>query len=768
MRALKDNLVRRCWILWVLWVCSSGACAPDDTQITNWQLTTASSSVPIEARLPAHLDDHVPRESTYTLTTSYAVPPSQVGRELDFVIPHFWAKTRLRVDGVNAVRVHGPLVSSYRETGSHVFRIPATSTQDGRLELELSVDHRWTQSTWFDVVPRIVPAGRRDSAAVVDDFFNVTLGIYAFATLMQVGLACLAVYFIGRRRKPTYFWFGVQAITAAPFPLLTHGAMPAAFGTLDVPITACGLVIAIWVSLHFSYDFFDLGKVPRWWDAVMAIGCLFCIAAPGPYVSTQFGGRAAIFAVAAGVVVQSRLCIEQTLIAAKRRDARWYLACWVALASTTWNEIIAWLGFGDVFSGARLSVVGLTFFAFFLSLLLSQRHMGTLEEADGLNAELADRVRDLERRGAEVEQLNTELRRQIAQRSEQIYAALALRDRRDGASSVLSKGELVHGRYEVVSLLGSGGMGSVYEVIRVLDGARFALKVTRETHGEALALLAREAQIAAQLSHPNVVKVIDVDIASGGFLFVVMELVQGRPLLELQSRYGDVRWALSVLSQVARGLSVLHRAGIVHRDVKPPNILIGTASDTGQAQVKITDFGISRFEPESDTVRQPAPPADSTFRSIRANQATAAEPDTVLLSGQKPVDSASDSSLASEPQGLLTRGGFLAGTPAYMAPELARAGARATRAADLYSLGIVAWELLTRSRPYHQAVAMQVMQGEVPEAAPSLTSRLPSADPDLVRLVDACLALAPEDRPSAHDVADSLDHIAKRLGLTAA
>ncbi len=739
-----------------------GCTAPHE--VADWTLREASGRAARPITLPSHLDDgSLARDSTYTLVTTHTLAPDFIGRDVDFVIPHFWAITRLTVDGQPAVRVRGPLHRTYRETGPHVYRIPAATTRDGKLRLELAVDHTWTQSAWFDVVPRLVRTGERDTAAMLSEFFNVTLGIYGFATLLQIGLACLAIYFIGGRRR-MYLWFGIQAVTAASYPLLTHGSLPVAFGHYDVPFTATALVIAIWASLRFSYDFFELGHVPRAWDRWMAVAALICAYPSGPYLSTQIAGRTAIAIVALGVVLQSRLCIQQTLIAAKRRDARWYLACWMALALTTWNEMVTWAGLGEVFSGARIACMGLTFFAFFLSLLLSQRHMGTLEQSDRLNAELAERVHDLERRGGEIEQLNTELRRQIAERAEQIYAALALRDRRGAPPPVLQTGEVVQGRYRVASLLGTGGMGAVYEVARLLDGERFALKLTRETHGEALALLAREAQIAAQLSHPNVVKVVDVDISSTGFLFVIMELVDGRPLSELRPRYGDLPWALMVLQQMAAGLAVLHQADIVHRDVKPPNVLISEWTDVARLRVKITDFGISRFEPDSVyvSVPPPAPPLESTWRSVRAALAEGCESDTVVLTPDKEAAEPAEGESPALSEGLFTRGGFIAGTPTYMAPELAIPGARATSAADLYSFGIVAWELLTGARPCLRPAAMAVMQGEAPDAIPSLASALQPADAELVQFIDDCLALEPKLRPSASQVEQALAAVSAR------
>ena len=138
-------------------------------------------------------------------------------------------------------------------------------------------------------------------------------------------------------------------------------------------------------------------------------------------------------------------------------------------------------------------------------------------------------------------------------------------------------------------------MGAVYEVERTTDGRRFALKTVIHAHGSALARLAREAEIATKVTHPNLVGIVDIDVAPSGVMFIVMELVHGRPLSAEAQRFGEVPWAKEVLRQVASGLRALHEAGIVHRDLKPANVLLEVAA-AGPPRAKIADFGIARAE----------------------------------------------------------------------------------------------------------------------------------------------------------------------------
>ena len=125
---------------------------------------------------------------------------------------------------------------------------------------------------------------------------------------------------------------------------------------------------------------------------------------------------------------------------------------------------------------------------------------------------------------------------------------------------------MVVGRYKVVRKIGEGAMGVVHEVERVADGRHLAAKfVTQLSDKKSLLRFMREAQILARLRHPNLIGIADVDMTAGGILFMVMDLVVGSSLKLTRRRFGEVRWALCVLRQIAEALSAIHEAGIVHR-----------------------------------------------------------------------------------------------------------------------------------------------------------------------------------------------------------
>jgi hypothetical protein len=287
--------------------------------------------------------------------------------------------------------------------------------------------------------------------------------------------------------------------------------------------------------------------------------------------------------------------------------------------------------------------------------------------------------------------LNEELKRQLADRAGQLASAIA---RLSSAPRAIEAGSVIEDRYRVMKQLGAGGMGAVYEVERISDGNRLALKVLMGVADrEALARFAREAQIAAQLHHPNIVSIVDVDVAKSGMLFLVMELAVSS-LEKQREQFGDRRFALPILKQIAEGLSAMHSRGIIHRDLKPANVLL-----VGD-RAKLADFGIASLMPDGN--------------------------DSTISVG-------------------LTRTGAFMGTPLYMAPELEKGARAATPASDVFALGIVAYELLAGRAPFAQPPVLAKTQDR-PEIL----------DGELGALIDRCLNFDPSERPTAEEVSRRL------------
>jgi HAMP domain-containing protein len=325
--------------------------------------------------------------------------------------------------------------------------------------------------------------------------------------------------------------------------------------------------------------------------------------------------------------------------------------------------------------------------------------------------ELEAKVASLLQRNDEIAALNTELRRQVAARSRQLQETLGSEGR---SSFGLSVGDTVDGRYRVVSRLGGGGMGVVYEVARAGDSRRLAMKVIAGASSRNdLVRFAREAEIASTVAHPNIVPVVDVGLHEG-LPFLVMELVEGGSLDGARARFGDVAWGLSVLADVSAALVELHRSGVVHRDLKPANILLERA-DAG-TRARLCDFGIARHD-----VDVLAATAHAEGSGPTAASATGA-----------PI-----------------------GTLPYMAPEAGRPSAHVTPKVDVFALGLIGYELLGGAHPFPIPPVLEALAGrDLPPPPP-----LPDSVPPLVRaLFAACVRQRPEERPTAAEVLEALHH----------
>ncbi len=256
-------------------------------------------------------------------------------------------------------------------------------------------------------------------------------------------------------------------------------------------------------------------------------------------------------------------------------------------------------------------------------------------------------------------------------------------------------GELVDGRYLVESRIARGGMSTVYLALdRRLD-RRVALKVLFTHLAEDRTFLDRfeqEAKSAARLSHPHVVGVLDQGVdetAERSTAYLVMEYVPGRTLRDLIRERGRLtpRLALALIDPVIEGLAAAHEAGLVHRDVKPENVLLAS-----NGQIKIADFGLAR--------------------AVSASTGTAT----------------------------------LVGTAAYLPPELVT-GSPADARSDVYSAGIMLFELLTGRQPFTGDAPVQIAFQHAYERVPAASVFLPGLAEDIDELVQWCTSRDPEDRP---------------------
>jgi tRNA A-37 threonylcarbamoyl transferase component Bud32 len=262
------------------------------------------------------------------------------------------------------------------------------------------------------------------------------------------------------------------------------------------------------------------------------------------------------------------------------------------------------------------------------------------------------------------------------------------------------EGYLVGDRYLLESFVAHGGMGDVWRARDEVLGRVVAVKIMRpDTTNEAVFAqrFREEAMLTAGLSHHNIATLFDYG-THDGIAYLVMEFVEGVPLsAAIRDRGGfDVAEVRSIIGQMALALHAAHDAGVVHRDVKPANVML-----MSDGVVKLTDFGIAR-----------------------ATGSTG-----------------------------LTRTGEMLGTPHYISPEQAL-GRSATEASDLYALGVVAHEMLTGRRPFDLDTPVATALAHISEPMPTLPAAVPT---DLLDVISRCLAKDPKERPvSAQEVAIAL------------
>jgi len=409
-------------------------------------------------------------------------------------------------------------------------------------------------------------------------------------------------------------------------------------------------------------------------------------------------------------------------------------------------------------------------FALSLGLILLFRFQRVYADLLSTKADLSEKYGALQARTAEVEQLNSELRHQIEARSKSLVdSLLGSSSSSQEAVPILAIDSVLNQRYRIVQILGQGAMGVVYEVRRLSDGKRLAAKVlSGHTRRKELARFAREGQLLARLNHPNLVRIVDVDLIDGRLAYLVMELVEGGTLAGRQARYGQLAFAIPVIRQIASALAQVHAEGIVHRDLKPANILLAAGKTI---EVKLADFGVSALLPtegagDDDKLASPASDVDMALYNITIDEPNAARPaaEAVHPPGPAPTLAPSGETQgtldgnAVSAGGALTQTGVIIGTPLYMAPELVKGAKLARPASDVFSLGVVAYELLTGDLPSPQPpIFLNLRSGQ--RWYTPLSIRCPDLPGPLADLIERCLDAAPDRRPSAQALADALSEL---------
>lgn len=280
-------------------------------------------------------------------------------------------------------------------------------------------------------------------------------------------------------------------------------------------------------------------------------------------------------------------------------------------------------------------------------------------------------------------------------------------------SEVAILGRDIVGRYRVRRKIADGAIGHIYEAVQLPIGRRVALKIVSVDGGDEggdriRKRFHREASIAARVAHPNIVSIFDFGETEEGDLFMAMEYVGGRPLSEVALETGrfEGRRALAIAIQLVRALRKAHEQGVVHRDLKPANIMVVRDEDDDDF-IKVLDFGIVKIFSEEEQ---------------------------------------SDPGVYTDEN--LTRAGVLLGTPGYMAPEQAL-GEVVDERADIYSVGVILYQLLTGRPPFEADTIVDLIRLQVMNEAPFLREVDPDAEcsAELEALIHRCLHRSRDRRP---------------------
>ncbi len=269
-------------------------------------------------------------------------------------------------------------------------------------------------------------------------------------------------------------------------------------------------------------------------------------------------------------------------------------------------------------------------------------------------------------------------------------------------------GRMLKERFAVVGVLGEGGMGAVYKAIQQPVGRPVALKVINSDMDDPhiSARFFQEARVVSRLSDPSIVTLYDYGEAEDGSLYMVFEFIHGRLMFDMlrDGRFAANR-AVDIGLQVLGGLVEAHAMGLVHRDLKPENIMV-TTNNLGEEKAKVLDFGIAKV-------------------------------------------------VTAEDSGVRTREGIVLGTPRYMSPEQAQDLPLDGRS-DLYSLGVILYELLTGQAPFTRGAAIEILMAHINTPPPTIDPGL-GVPPALVSVVMKALNKRPDERyPDAETMAKAL------------
>jgi serine/threonine-protein kinase len=592
------------------------------------------------------------------------------------------------VDSAGQFFVDGKLVgetgSVDRQLDAHdvvtVWPVPLDATKDGRIVVAIRA---WRNPLRADAAPARggITSGPnwigKTADVVRDQNLRDLDKLIAGVVVLVVGLYHLQL-FRRRREQREYFWFALFSISMATYLLASTDAALWVLGEMPHSrVFWVGMIMTLPTFVQFLWPL--LGRPIRWWwranQAAMTLYALITLCWPTQWFVIKF---IPFFE----LVLMAPLMIATTIVivdSARRgnREARTLLVGTMALVLAAADNIAmerTTLPLPQIMSAA------MAVFVFSMALSLANRFSRVFKELD-----------DKQRLADEVKKLNAQVQARVKDRSEELSKALAKLSHGDGFAPVV-QGTTLDGRYAIERPLGAGGMGFVYAGRDLVTGAAVAIKVIRASsvsEVDALHRFLREARAAVSVDHPAIVKMLHVDISGDGLFYQAQELVEGEPLdARLQRGAIDAPLVARAGSVLAGALAAAHDKGVIHRDVKPSNIML-TSTPPG---VKLLDFGVAK-------ITSSAAEHTGTGRHI--------------------------------------------GTPAYMAPEQRYIGdVDVTEQVDVYALGVLLYQMATGGLPGR--VLDATADARLLDLAARCRSEEPSARPTSAELAVLLHKLADE------------------------
>lgn len=633
-----------------------------------------------------------------------------------------------------------------------VFTIPPDAIgPDGRLQLSIRLwkpsDRSLPNAFLAERYPQFRKTFEIGNVELLRDRVQLGRQNKLWDDLNRLVLACLFLQicayhlfmFTVRRDRVEYLWFGGGAFCA--------GAMTFCNSAWSLEIMPAFTAYVVWMGLRpiamitlvtFIRIFFSR-KEPVW------LRCFF-IASLGYDVALLFFPALALtrwntwllIGMTPALLYSGWIVLQE--IRRGNPESKPYLISLLIFPFTQFSTIlretgiydmpfIAHWGLGVVILGMAVSISDRFNRAFTeLDLLNRDLEHKVVERTDALaqaNVELAETVVRLEEAQAETERKNSELDRKISElnvKNQELVKTHQQADRIFSALGLALPGTILDGKYRLDEKIGEGGFGIVFRSTHLALNRPIAVKVFKPRHGndnaEAIERFKREGISISRLSHPNIIAVLDSGVSDQGIAYLVMELLSGKSLAE-ELRHGGattLRECLQRTIPICRALAEAHRLGVIHRDIKPDNIFINRTPE-GET-IKVVDFGIAKM--------------------------TASE--------------------TGDDWSKLTATDSLIGTPAYMSPERL-SGTTYDGGADVYSMGVVLYEMLAGRPPFEKGSSgiVGLILAHIHKAPPPLRELNPNVPESVASLIHRTLEKAPSERPSAAQLADQLEELLSKI-----